>query len=50
MPLVQVIVLYDEPELAEQFAQELGTYAKHSPSRFPNPHWTVFSIVRLRTG
>lgn len=41
------IIIYDDPNLADQFADELRTEAKHSASKFENPHWHTFSVVRL---
>lgn len=41
------VVVYDDRETAEAIATHLGTYAKHSPPRFSNSHWSLFSIVKL---
>jgi asparagine synthetase B (glutamine-hydrolysing) len=43
----KAVLIYDDTVGADALAQELGTYAKHSPSRFENPHWKTFSLVGL---
>ncbi len=44
----KAIIIYDDVEAANGFAERFGTYVKHSDSRFPNPHWATFSLVGLR--
>lgn len=41
------IVVYDDPDTAEAIASFLGTYAKHSKSRF-DACWQTFSIVPIK--
>lgn len=44
------VIVYDSPKAGDYLAALWKTKAKHSRSRFPNPHWTWFSIVRLPEG
>lgn len=41
------IIIYDDEAEADRLAAEWGTSAKHSKSRFENPWWHAFSLVRL---
>lgn len=43
----KAIIVYDDVEVANGLAERFETYAKHSRSRFENPHWITFSLVGL---
>lgn len=43
------IVIYDDPDTAEEIATHLDTYAKHASNKFPTASgWKTMSIVPVK--